>query len=261
MKLLARSVGYRYSKSAAPVLSDVTFEAECGAYWCLAGPNGSGKSTFLKLACGLLPTDKMEGELSWDGVPLSAWPRLELAKRVALVPGNLKTSFPVSVEEFVLQARFAHSPAWKLPSARDREVADAAIEKVGITALRASLITELSAGETQLATIARALTQEPKVLILDEATSNLDLGFQARIFALLASLNKQNLSIFVVSHDLNLAAEFCPKALWLNKGKVQSSGSMKETLTPQLVDSLYGAAESIAVGENPFTHRPKIFWR
>ncbi len=262
MKLIARDVGFRYRVDGRQVLAGLTFTAEPGSYWCIAGPNGSGKSTFLKLCAGLLPSADMTGELQWNDTTILQWTRLELARSVAFVPGTLRSQFPISVAEFVLQGRYARSTTfWTKPSNSDSNIAAANIERVGIAALSDSLIGEISAGEAQLTLIARALTQEPKVLILDEATANLDLRYQLRIFELVESLNKQGMSIFLVSHDLNIAAEFCPNVVWMNDGTIYKQGAMAETLTNELMADLYGVEGKIEIGKNPFTGRTKVFWK
>jgi iron complex transport system ATP-binding protein len=260
VKLVARQVSFRYAADAPAVLSDLSFTAEPGSYWCLAGPNGSGKSTFLKLACGLLPGGRMTGELSWNGKPLPDWTRLELAREIAFVPGSIATQFPVTVEDFVLQGRFARSRVWARATKTDHAVTHKVLERSGIDALSRSAITEISAGELQLAMIARALAQEPRALVLDEATSNLDLRHQARIFELLGELNRSGLTLIVVSHDLNLAAEFCPNALWLKRGAAHAQGTMGETLRAELLRDVYDLGDKASVGKNPFTGKPKVFW-
>lgn len=261
MKLETKGLSYSYAEGSSQVLSEITLTIEPGSYWCVAGPNGSGKSTFLKLACGLLPLEQMKGELKWSGRALKDWPRVELARNVAFVPGTLKTAFAVSVREFVLQGRYAHSDFWARPSSADRKTADGALEKVGIKTLADKALTEISSGETQLALIARALAQTPKVLVLDEATANLDLGYQSHVYSLLSELNRSGMTILLVSHDLNLAAEFSPNMIWLKNGSVFTSGSTRETLTTKLMQDLYSVGDRLEVGANPFTARPKVFWR
>lgn len=255
------------SSNAVHALHGLSLVIEQGEYWCLAGPNGSGKSTLLKLVSGLFSTFDMKrglsGTLNWAGRSVLDWltaDRLEFARQVAFVASSLRTDFPVTVEEFVLQGRYARSPYWAKPAAQDRSIAASAIDSVGIKTRASRLITELSAGETQLAMIARALAQEPRLLILDESTSSLDPGFQAKIFSLLARENARGTSILVVSHDLNLAAEFCPRVIWLSDGKIIAKGSAEKTLTAALLHKLYGTGNLIEVGKNPFSGKPKIFW-
>lgn len=262
MRLEVKDVSFHYHSSERAVLADLSLVLEPGSYWCVAGPNGAGKSTFLKLACGLLPIDAMSGTIYWDSRELRTWERLELARNIAFVPGSLKTQFPVSVSDFVIQGRYARSTRlWDRHSEADLRIAEQNLVRVGMATLSDAMITEISAGETQLAMIARALTQEPKVLILDEATAHLDLSYQLKIFDLLNELNNQGMTIVVVSHDVNLAAEFCPNAIWLNGGRLYNFGTMKETLTNNLVQDLYGITSRIEVSTNPFTKKPKIFWK
>jgi iron complex transport system ATP-binding protein len=260
VKLEAKAFGYAYAAIGEPVLRDLTLTLEPGSYWCLAGPNGSGKSTLLKLACGLLPHGVRAGELSWNGKPVPLWTRGDLARAVAFVPGALRAMFPASVGDFVLQGRYAHAAMWAQPSRVDREIAEEAIGRVGLERHAESPITEISAGELQLAMIARALAQEPKALLLDEATANLDLSHQGRVFKILGELNARGTTILLVSHDINLAAEFCPNVIWLKDGAVRAMGPTESTLNDDLIARMYGVAGKMQIGKNPFTKKPKLFW-
>jgi len=116
MNLEVQNLHFRYDSNSYEALTGVSFSIRGSSYWCLAGPNGSGKSTLLKLICGLLPRHQMSGEIRWDDKSLSQWKPLELARAIAFVPGVLRTSFPVTVEELVLQGRYAHSKFWARPS-------------------------------------------------------------------------------------------------------------------------------------------------
>lgn len=261
MNLTAKNVRYRYRDDQSPALDGVNLEVGSGEYFCISGPNGSGKTTLLRLAAGLLPMEGFTGELEWNGRGIEKWNRLELARHIAFVPGNLAPRFAFAVEDFILQGRFAHSSLYTRPSSRDRDIARAAMEKTGIASIAMRAITELSAGQLQLVLLARALTQEPQALILDEATAHLDLSFQAGIFDLLATLHAKGVTILLVSHDLNLAAEFCPRLAWIDKGRIVRHGSMTETLTTETVASIYGAHNRLAVDKNPFSGKPKLFWK
>lgn len=261
MKLEMKDVSYGYGLRAQKVLKQVSFELEPGSYWCVAGPNGSGKSTFLKLLCGLLPQGGFSGQILWEKKSVFEWKRLSLAQNLAFVPSSLKTSYPIDVESFVLQGRFSRSSIWSKPTDQEHELVSQALQKVGLNSVAEKWLTEISAGELQLALIARALVQEPKVLVLDEATANLDLQNQIEVFHLLADLNSKGISILVVSHDLNLAAEFCPNVLWLKDGQVVTSGAFKDTLTQSLLTQLYGIGTQVEVGQNPFTSQPKLFFK
>ena len=261
MRLSVKKLSYRYSAQSPVVLNDLSFEIDEAAYWCVAGPNGSGKSTLLKLVCGLLPLEQLQGEVSWNGRALNSWSRVELARSIAFVPGTVRTQFSVTVADFVLQGRYARSDFWSRPTKADKLATAAAIERVSIEKIATASLTEISAGETQLALIARAIAQEPKALVLDETTANLDLMYQGRIFELLRELNQGGVSIILVSHDLNLAAEFCPNALWLKQGRLFEMGAMAQTLNSKLLNELYNVDRRLEVAANPFTSKPKIFWK
>ncbi|MEW6057783.1 MAG: ABC transporter ATP-binding protein [Bdellovibrionota bacterium] len=262
MQLTIRNLDYRYPSQKNSALSGISFSIETGSYWCLAGPNGSGKSTLLRLACGFLPSKDLSGEISWNSKPVQQWTRLELARHIAFVPGFLKTTFSISVLNFVLQARYPWTDYWSRPTHEDYSIARSAIDKVGIAGFENTSLASLSLGELQLVLIARAIAQTPKVLLFDEATANLDIKYQQKVFMLLNALKNEGMTILVVSHDLNLAAEFCSNVIWLHQGSVYSAGSFEETLTTKLIADIYGVDdEDISIGKNPHSHKPKLFWR
>ncbi|MGE4232002.1 MAG: ABC transporter ATP-binding protein [Bacteriovoracia bacterium] len=265
MKLEIKDVSFTYATTGHKALDSVNLTFESGSFWSIVGPNGSGKSTLVRLICGLLGRDKwgyrFTGEILWDRIPLSEFTRLEIAREIAFVPNNAQICFPISVREFVLQGRFCRSYFWNIPTRKDREVADQAMARIGILELADRLMDEISVGQLQLTLLSRALAQEPKILVLDEATANLDLAFQIQIQTLLKELNKAGLTILSVTHDLNLAAEIYDNIVWLYKARVHALGSASETMNETLISELYGdLLGKIKVDKNPFTQRPKIYW-
>ena len=264
MKLEIKNAQFSFSPRSTPVLQNLNFEIASGSYWCLAGPNGAGKSTLLRLAAGLIDFKFFTGNASWilkeAKRPIQSFSRNELAHYLAFVPGSLKSHFSISIEAFVLQGRYIHSPFLSRASQSDLDIARAAMSRVGIDSIAYSLIDEVSAGELQLALIARALCQQPSVLILDEATANLDLGHQAKIYSLLHGLNSEGMTILLVTHDLNISAEFCPNLAWMKSGSIIAHGKTEEMLTTEHLQKIYGDDVGAKIGRNPFTNKPKIFW-
>jgi iron complex transport system ATP-binding protein len=255
MKLDVKGLWYRYEAGGHDVLRDLSFTLEDNAFCAVLGPNGSGKTTLLRLMAGLLPQkDRLRGSVSFgDGAT-------PLHRAVAYVPGHLLTAFPITVEEFVLQGRYAHSSPWSAPRSEDRRASAEALALVRLQAMAAVPLQHLSSGERQLCLLARALAQKPRWILLDEATSNLDLHYQVEAFKVMKDANNEGTGIVVVSHDLNIPLEFCKEALWLKNGEQVARGPLKETLDEALLRKLYPADE-LTVGSNPHTSCPKVFYK
>jgi len=167
--------------------------------FCLLGPNGSGKSTLFRTLLGLLAP--LAGSVLLDGRPLSHWPRRTLAGRIGYVPQAQDRLLPFTVEDMVLLGRSARLGLFSSPSSRDRSVGHACLERLGIAHLRQRVYTTLSGGERQLVLIARALAQEPALLVLDEPTASLDFGNQIRVLEHVQALREQGLGILLCTHQ------------------------------------------------------------
>jgi iron complex transport system ATP-binding protein len=209
-----------------------------GEVLALLGANGAGKTTLFKTMLGLLPVKA--GAVTLDGKPLSAWSRRERALRIAYVPQAHAAPFPFTVRDVVLMGRAAHLSAFAMPGERDRAIADAALESLGITGLADTPCTEISGGERQLALIARALAQQARIIVMDEPTANLDYGNQMRLLANIRTLAGQGLAIVLSTHNPDHALQVADRVALLKGGTLMALGAPAETLTPQMLKDIYG---------------------
>ena len=216
--LQATNVSFAYRRSAK-VLEDVSVTVPRGSIVGLIGPNGSGKTTLVRLLNGTLTPS--HGSVSLDGVPLSTLSRRDLARRIAVVPQETQVTFDFSALEIVLMGRYAHLGAFALEGPDDMAIARRALAATGTESFASRQFATLSGGEKQRVVIAGALAQASDVLLLDEPTTALDVGFQFEIAALLSRLNRDHGTTMVVStHDLNLAAMLCTELVLLKAGRV-----------------------------------------
>ena len=260
-----RAVSFSYAASAERrarpfALSDLSFTIAPGEIVGVIGPNSSGKTTVIRLLTRVL--EPAAGEILLEGTPVRRLSRAELARRVAVVPQGLLPQFPFTVGELVLMGRYPHDPGRYFESPRDRAIAREAMEATGVLELAELPLEQLSGGERQRAVIARALAQEPRLLVLDEPTSHLDLRHQVETAALLRRLNRERgMSILLVSHDLNLAAEVCDRLLLLAGGRAVAIGAPEAVLEDALLASVFGC--EVVVDKSETTRRPvvRLTWR
>jgi ABC-type cobalamin/Fe3+-siderophores transport system ATPase subunit len=237
--LAAEGVSFAYDPASCQVLDNVSLVVRRGAIVGLLGPNGSGKTTMLRLLSGTLVPGT--GRVTVDGVPIASLPRRELARRIAVVPQETHSAFDFTAIEIVLMGRYPHLGAFELEGADDLAIARDALAATGTSALEARRFATLSGGEKQRVVIASALAQAAGMLLLDEPTASLDLGFQLDIAALLARLNRERGVTMVVStHDLNLAATLCTELVLLKDGRAIAAGPTRDALTRANVRALYG---------------------
>lgn len=204
----------------------------------ILGPNGSGKTTLLRLLSGTRAPSS--GQVLLDGRPLAEVPRRELARRVAVVPQETHLAFDYRVVEMVLMGRHPHLGLFEVEGPSDLAIARDALAATGTSALEDREFNTLSGGEKQRVVIASALAQASDVLLLDEPTASLDLGYQLEIASLLERLNRERgMTIVVSTHDLNLAAALCRELILLRGGRVIASGPTDAVLTPANVRALY----------------------
>jgi iron complex transport system ATP-binding protein len=228
------------------VLAGVSFELRPGEVLGLAGANGAGKTTCLRAASGALRPES--GRVVLAGRPLAAYGRRELARRVAVVPQDAPFAFPFRAGEAVLMGRTPHLPRLGFEGPRDLAIARDALARVGIEELADRSILELSGGERQLVLLARALAQEPAVLLLDEPTAHLDLRHRLRVLELVRELAAGGRSALVVSHDLSLAARGCDRIALLAQGRVIAAGTPAEVLRPDALRRAFGIEADVVAG-------------
>jgi ABC-type cobalamin/Fe3+-siderophores transport system ATPase subunit len=241
--LNAANVSFAYPRGAR-ALEDVSVAVPRGAIVGLIGPNGSGKTTLVRLLNGTLKPSR--GSVSLDDVPLSTLSRRDLARRVAVVPQETHVTFDFSALEIVLMGRYAHLGAFALEGPDDMAIARRALAATGTEPLAARQFATLSGGEKQRVVIAGALAQSSDILLLDEPTTALDVGFQFEIASLLARLNRDHGTTMVVStHDLNLAAMLCTELVLMKAGRVVARGATRSVLTSENVRQLYGVEADV----------------
>ena len=236
MKLSINNITFYYDSIKA--LDDIIFEVNEGEVLGVIGPNGSGKTTLLR--CINLALRPKVGTVFIDRKNILELDRRDIAKNIGVVPQNSAMHFPFTVFDIVLMGRTPHLGRLDKETSMDIEIAKKAMKITNILHLADRLIDEVSGGEKQRVIIARALTQEPKILLLDEPTLHLDINHQLEILELIKKLARENkLIVVLVSHDLNLAGRYCDKLVLLNSGKIYSKGRPQEVLTRHNIKEVY----------------------
>ncbi|MBI4013593.1 MAG: ABC transporter ATP-binding protein [Candidatus Rokubacteria bacterium] len=249
----ARAVAFGYG--GAFRLGGVTFELPAGEILGVIGPNASGKTTLIRLLSKV--HEPQGGEIRLGGVLLAGIPRRLLARQVAVVPQELSVAFPLTVEELCLMGRYPHADGRFFEGPLDLARAREAMVLAGVLDLRDQPLDALSGGERQRAVLARALAQEPRLLLLDEPTSHLDLRHQREIVGLLRRLNRdRGTTIVLVSHDLNLAGEVADRLMLLSCGRVARLGAPSEVLDEPTLEAAYGCP--VRVEKSPVSGRPVV---
>lgn len=226
-----REVRFRYPRSESEAVAGVTILIEEGGHTAILGPNGAGKSTLLRLMLGIL--EPTAGRVLLWGRPTAEWDRRQMARMVGVVAQDRPPDFPLSVRAFVELGRNPHLRAFQRLGPGDRKAVEQAIQATDLRSLSERLLGQLSGGELQRAKLARALAQEPRILLLDEPTAHLDLSHGVEFFDMLAELaSREGLTVVTVTHDLHLASRFARDALLLSKGCPVASGSVRRVLEP-----------------------------
>jgi len=245
--------GLRVRLGGAEVLRGIDLSVAAGEVLGVTGPNGAGKSTLLRAATGLAPC---EGVIEFDGMPLAALKRRDLARRVAVVQQLPEAPSTMTTTELALLGRHPHLGLLGRESARDHALVAAALRDAGCEAFADRPLHTLSGGQRRRAFIARALAQQPALLLLDEPTANLDVQAQAEIFELLRNLAAGGVGVLVVVHDLTLAAAYCDRMVLLAAGEVVAAGTPRAVLTPERVRQVYG--DRVTVIPHPRTGIPVV---
>ena len=237
------------------VLRDLSINIEAGEFIGIIGPNGSGKSTLLHCISGIHSLD--QGDIHLKGEAYSNITRKGMAQTIAVVEAEESMIFQYSVGELVELGRLPYLKRFQSLREDDRRAIGLALKTMDLVDLQSRVINELSSGERQRVFFARALAQETEILLLDEPTAHLDLQHQADSFRLMTELNQDcGQTIVCISHDINLAAEYCTRLIVLEEGQIVGDGSPETVLTEALVQKVFGAA--FKVSSHPKSGRPYI---
>lgn len=249
IKDLSCGYGYRFS------LKDVNINVDKGEALGIIGPNGSGKTTLLRAITRILKPKT--GSIYFEERDIWQIALKDISRRMAIVSQGADTGV-MTVEEFVLLGRIPHFGKFQfLESESDLKIAENAMALTGSLGLRDRPMKEMSGGERQLAVIARALAQEPKLLLLDEPTTHLDIAHQVVVLDLIRRLNRElGITIVMVLHDLNLASEYCDRIVLMSEGRVHKTGTPEDVLTYQAIEQIYKTV--VVVEKNPVSSRPYV---
>lgn len=250
MTLEARDLAFGYPGHPVGEALDLTLRR--GEAVCLLGPNGSGKTTLFRTLLGLLPP--RAGRVLLDGRDLARWPRQDLARRLAYIPQAHAGVFPYTALDVVLMGRTPHIGRFAAPGRRDRAVAGAALDRLGIAHLAEADYTRLSGGQRQLVLLARALAQEAAYLVLDEPTASLDFGNQVLVLGELRKLRAAGLGIVLSTHAPDHAFACADRVLILGDGRLLADGTPDEVVTGPRLAQVYGVA--VDVLRPPGSDRP-----
>ncbi|QWF77880.1 ABC transporter ATP-binding protein [Amycolatopsis sp. CA-230715] len=238
MRIEAESL--RWGVPAKTIIDDIAVSVGTGEVLGLVGPNGSGKSSLLRCLAGLRKPSG--GTVRYDGADIAGWDSSRIARRVAFVDQYAVTESDLLVVDVVALGRTPFRTSWRGHDHHDTAVVNAALDRMGLTELRARPWKTLSGGEHQRTHIARALAQEPSAILLDEPTNHLDIRHQLELMRLLAAAEQ---TAVVVLHDLSLAARFCDRLALMHHGRLVASGPPCEVLTPARIQEVFGVEAEV----------------
>ncbi|MBK7981788.1 MAG: ABC transporter ATP-binding protein [Ignavibacteriae bacterium] len=246
------NIDFRYEKNSLPsffTISNLNLTINSGDFISIMGPNGSGKSTLLKLIGNLIVPHK--GEVFLNQKNYKNFERKEFAKIVSFVPQVNRTFFQYSIHEIIMMGRTPYQNILGIENKNDEEKVNEVMSLLEIDNLKHKGINEVSSGEAQRAFIARAIVQEPKIILLDEPNAHLDIKHQLAIFKILHKLNTEdNLTVILISHELNLASFFSKRIILMNKGKIEFDSVPKDVLTEQNIKSVFNINTSVNLNNN-----------
>ena len=228
---------------STPILEHVNMTLRQGEIVCILGPNGIGKTTVFRSVLGFLPL--LKGEVLLDGRPSSQLSSKEFSENVGYVPQSHEPPFPYSVPDVVVLGRTAHLRAFESPGIREYRVADRVLNALGISYLREKTYTQISGGERQMVLVARAIAQNPKLLVMDEPTANLDFGNQIHVLECIKRLAKSSLGVLMTTHNPDHAFLCCDRVILLTKQKEILEGTVDEIVTEENLRRAYGVEVKI----------------
>jgi iron complex transport system ATP-binding protein len=252
-------VRVRHAGAEHDAVDGVTLDIGSGRMTALLGPNGAGKSSLLQLMLGILAPSA--GRIAFGGRPLAAWTRRALAREIGVVPqGEAEPLF--TVREIVAMGRYPHLGRWQRERERDVEAIAVAMRRCAVDDFAGRWLTTLSGGERQRVRLARALAQEPSVLVLDEPTTSLDVRHEMATFELLRALRDDGVTVVLATHNLNLAARYADDLVLLERGRVVAHGSAEDVITSDQISRVYEWPVAIAMHDDgapqivPLAQRP-----
>lgn len=238
-----------------PILDQISFQVKKGSCFGIIGPNGSGKTTLLKSISGYYRP--VSGTIRFQGKEVHEFSRKKLAQKMAVLSQESLPNYPITVFDTVLMGRYPHLKWYQREGKKDLEKVDEILELTSLTHLREQTLDTLSGGERQRVAIAKAMAQEPELLLLDEPTTYLDIGHQISLLKLVKTWqNESGLTVIMVLHDLNLASQFCDQLLLLHQGKVVKIGSSKEVIKKDMLEKVYETIPEII--PHPKTDVPQV---
>jgi iron complex transport system ATP-binding protein len=253
MEISARNVRFAYSGKS--VVNGFSADFSSRRFYGIIGPNGCGKTTLLDLLFRQIRPS--EGEIELDGKSIEQFTRRRLASRMALVPQNFYINFPYTAEAVVLMGRYPHIPRFSAPAPSDLEIVREVMEEADVTPFADRFVTELSGGERQRVVFARALAQDAPILVLDEATSNLDVGQAVRLLGIARrNVDEKGATVIAVFQDINLAALFCDEIIFMQEGKAVASGTADKVLNPETIRSVFHVESKVYI--DPFCGSPHV---
>jgi iron complex transport system ATP-binding protein len=244
--------GLEFSYNGKPTLKNMNLKVDKGEFLSIIGPNGSGKTTFLKCMNKILSPKK--GSILIDKYDLNKLHREDIARIVGYIPQAERGAFPTSVFDTVLMGRKPHMK-W-LPSSKDLEIVSDVIDMMDLSDFSMKNINELSGGQRQKVIIARALAQQPKILLLDEPTSSLDLKHQLEVLEITREQANNDVTVVMSVHDLNLAARYSDKILMMKDGEIFHGGGT-DILTPENIEPVYGVSVDVRRDSDQIWIMPK----
>ncbi|HEC77510.1 MAG TPA: heme ABC transporter ATP-binding protein [candidate division WOR-3 bacterium] len=239
------------------VLKNISLSIDEGEFLGIIGPNGAGKSTLLRICCGILKP--RQGTINLFGHSLNKLDDKSRAKYIAFVPQETHFTLNFTVEEIVTMGRYPYLQPFQRLSNEDHQTIERAFSYADILDFRTRPINSLSSGEKQRVVLARALAQEPRILVLDEPTSHLDLQHQYRIMELLRKLNQTGLTVIIVHHDLNLASLFCRQLTIMHQGQIYARGSTRELINEHTLKEIYQI--EVRIIKTPDNKLPQILFK
>ena len=243
------AINLAYRVDGARLLEGVNLRADRGEFIGLIGPNGSGKTTLLKTIAGVLR--RQHGKVNLNGRDLADMSQAEIARTLAMVPQALPYTYGFTAMELVLMGRYPRMGHFEGEGPKDRKASEEAMGITDTTAFAQRTLNTLSGGERQRVILARALAQEPSILLLDEPTANLDILHQLKTLDLVRRLTNKGLTAIAAIHDLQLAGRYCDRLLLLHRGQVIAQGTPGEVLTADNIEQVFGVAA--VVRPDPFT--------